>query len=91
MTPPPTSDEIISTEEFEQFIRRYFKGHEETKVIRVQKNKILTNNNFCEMFGKAHGQMCFVVDKKGYISLGCPCKDKKSFKLLPSMFKKITK
>ena len=43
------------------------------------------------MFGKAHGQMCFVVDKKGYISLGCPCKDKKSFKLLPSMFKKITK
>ena len=91
MTPPPTSDEIISTEEFEQFIRRYFKGHEDTKVIRVQKNKIFTNNNFCEMFGKAHGQMCFVVDKKGYISLGCPCKDKKSFKLLPSMFKKITK
>lgn len=91
-SPPPVraSEEVVATGEFETFIRRYFVGHEETKVIKIQKNKIFTNSNFCETVGGTHGQMCFLVDKKGFMSLGCPCKTKKTFKVLPSMFKKIT-
>ena len=88
--PPPTSEDIVFQQECEQFIKRYFTGHEDTKVIRIQKNKIFTNSNFCEIVGKGHGQMCFVVDKKGFMTLGCPCKSKKNIKVLPGMFKKIT-
>jgi len=87
---PPASEEVVATGEFETFIQRYFPGHSETKVIKIQKNKIFTNSNYCEDAGKSHGQMCFTVDKKGLMTLGCPCKNKKSFKVLPSMFKKIT-
>jgi hypothetical protein len=91
VTPKPlASEEVVATGEFETFIQRYFPGHSETKVIKIQKNKIFTNSNYCEDVGKSHGQMCFTVDKKGLMTLGCPCKNKKSFKVLPSMFKKIT-
>lgn len=86
---PSTTQGIVETNEFETFIRRYFTGHEETKVIRVQKNKIFTNNNFCADAGKEHGQMSFSVDKRGFMTLGCPCKVKKSVKVLPSMFKRL--
>jgi hypothetical protein len=86
---PSTSQDVMDTTEFEVFIQRYFTGHENTKVIRVQKNKIFTNNNFCVLVGKSHGQMCFTVDKNGLMVLGCPCKEKKGVKVLPSMFKKI--
>lgn len=91
VSPPvaAASDTVVETTEFETFIQRYFTGHEQTKVIRVQKNKIFTNSNYCETTGSSHGQMCFVVDKKGFMTLGCPCKHKKSFKVLPGMFKKI--
>ena len=90
VTPPPSVEVSAGeTSEFESFIQRYFAGHETTKVIRVQKNKIFTNNNFCENVGHAHGQMCFIVDKKGFMTLGCPCQSKKSYKVLPGMFKKI--
>ena len=90
-TTQQTSDEVVSTSEFETFIQRYFSGHENTKVIRVQKNKIFTNNNYCENISDVHGQMCFSVDKRGFMSLMCPCKNKKTFKVLPGMFKKISK
>ena len=89
ITPQPPSEHVVETAEFETFIRRYFTGHEETKVIRVQKNKIFTNNNYCDDAGKEHGQMCFTVDKRGLMSLGCPCKMKKKVKVLPSMFKRL--
>jgi len=91
VAPPPKSEDVVETAAFETFIRRYFTGHEETRVIRVQKNKIFTNSNFCPNVGKEHGQMCFVVDKKGFMTLGCPCKSKKSVKVLPSMFKSLNK
>jgi len=93
VTPPSAprpSDTVVDTTEFETFIQRYFTGHEHTKVIRVQKNKIYTNSNYCDTAGTSHGQMCFSVDKKGLMSLSCPCKTKKTFKVLPGMFKKIT-
>jgi hypothetical protein len=86
---PAPSQALVDTTEFETFIQRYFTGHEDTRVIRIQKNKIFTNNNFCPLVGKGHGQMCFNVDKKGMMTLGCPCKQKKGVKVLPSMFKKI--
>ena len=88
-TTPAASEHVVETVEFETFIRRYFTGHEETRVIRVQKNKIFTNSNFCANVGKEHGQMCFTVDKKGFMTLACPCKSKKSVKVLPSMFKRL--
>lgn len=91
ITPQPvtTSQDIVDTTEFETFIQRYFVGHENTKVIRVQKNKIFTNDNFCSLVGKGHGQMCFNVNKQGLMTLGCPCKQKRGVKVLPSMYKKI--
>ena len=88
---PPKSNFSDVKLELETFIRKYFSGHEDTKIVEVCKKGgrvlIATNSTSCacEKF------VSFAVDKSGMIQRVCGCKERKQMRLFASTVDKLKK
>ena len=88
---PPKSNFSDVKPELETFIRKYFSGHEDTKIVEVCKKGgrvlIATNSESCacEKF------VSFAVDKSGMIQRVCGCKERKQMRLFASTVDKLKK
>jgi hypothetical protein len=67
-------------EKVEAYIQKWVKGQENTQVVSVKMNVILTTSNFCETINGEHKDMNMsYIIKKNQISQKCPlCKRNKS-------------
>ena len=88
---PPKSNFSDVKPELETFIRKYFSGHEDTKIVEVCKKGgrvlIATNSESCacEKF------VSFAVDKSCMIQRVCGCKERKQMRLFASTVDKLKK
>lgn len=94
--PPPPSNFSDVKPELETFIRKYFSGHEDTKIVEVCKKAgrvlIATNSKFCAKKAQDHDKfVSFTVDKSGMIQQMCGCKNMQKMKLFASTVGKLKK
>lgn len=92
--PPPNFSDVKP--ELETFIRKYFSGHEDTKIVEVCKKAgrvlIATNSKFCAKKAQDHDKfVSFTVDKSGMIQQMCGCKNMQKMKLFASTVGKLKK
>ena len=92
---PPSSFGDVKPE-LESFIRKYFSGHEHTKVIEVIEKSgrvlIATNSKFCPNKATDHDKfVSFTVDKSGMIQQMCGCRNMQRMRLFPSTANKLKK
>ena len=94
--PPAPSNFSDVKSEMETFIRKYFSGHEDTKVVEVCKKGgrvlIATNSKFCANKATDHDKfVSFTVDKSGMIQQLCGCRNMQKMKLFASTVDKLKK
>jgi len=76
----PKLNHNAAKEKVEAYIQKWVKGQENTQVVSVKMNVILTTSNFCETINGEHKDMNMsYIIKKNQISQKCPlCKRNKS-------------
>lgn len=94
--PPPRSNFSDVKPELETFIRKYFSGHENTKIVEVCKKAgrvlLATNSKFCANKAQDHDKfVSFTVDKSGMIQQMCGCRNMQKMKLFASTVDKLKK
>lgn len=93
--PPPPAFGGDVRSELETFIRKYFSGHENTKIIDVCAKSggrvlIATNSKFCANKASDHDAcVSFSVDKSGMIQQVCGCRNTQKMRLFPSTVNKL--
>lgn len=94
--PSPASNFSDVKSDLESFIRKYFSGHEHTKIVEVCKKLgrvlIATNSKFCANKVIEHDKfVSFTVDKSGMIQQMCGCRNMPKMKLFASTVEKLKK